>query len=452
MKNIISYIITILVVFSLGGCTKSSFKDVETLNKSSKQEEIKVDSNIIKENLTNISENIRNYGSDGEIKSSEYIKGKLTSYDYDVKFQTFDVYKQDLNSTLYSDNNINYLKSNIYNSEPLGEGRNIIANNKNFDKNKKTIYLTAHYDTTKDTKGVVDNASGTIAVLELARVLKNLDGDFNIKIVFFSAEEYFRSGSRYFVSNLTEEEKNNIAGCVNVDMVGEKNVGKIVMNSVTGNSNSLSILLDKLTQNKFELRDGGGSDEFSFYMGEIPAVSFWNDYRSGGRSSESAEDDLNSIDVESIKNFCESISKALTELTLDLYNDEIKDGKIIKSKITDNDIKSVGDFQINEKNEILLKNGYDVELEKIYKNKSNDKIVVKERSSRFLPETEFKQLIPFDSVNEDGYILKNTKNKYSIIYKLGFTYGEVSSNLDKKTMIDFFNNYCSSYSDYKIKY
>ena len=40
----------------------------------------------------------------------------------------------------------------------------------------------------------------------LARVLSDYNDEFNIGIVFFSAEEYFRSGSRKFVSSLDEDE------------------------------------------------------------------------------------------------------------------------------------------------------------------------------------------------------------------------------------------------------
>ena len=55
---------------------------------------------------------------------------------------------------------------------------------RNFDKNKKTLYLTAHYDSTSDTIGIVDNASGSATLLELARVLSDYNDEFNIGIVF----------------------------------------------------------------------------------------------------------------------------------------------------------------------------------------------------------------------------------------------------------------------------
>ncbi|UXZ09237.1 Zn-dependent exopeptidase M28 [Clostridium perfringens] len=72
---------------------------------------------------------------------------------------------------------------------------------------KKTLYLSAHYDSTDYTTGVIDNATGCVVLLELAKVLQNFEGDINIKFLFLDAEEYFRYGSKYFVSKLSDEEK-----------------------------------------------------------------------------------------------------------------------------------------------------------------------------------------------------------------------------------------------------
>src|SRR5699024_9077600 len=136
---------------------------------------------------------------------------------------------------------------NFYNSDSIGKARNIIATQRNFDKNKKTLYLTAHYDSTSDTIGIVDNASGSATVLELARVLSDYNDEFNIGIVLFSAKKYFRFESRKFVLNFYEDEKNNILGSINIDMVGEKVKGFIIMLTVNGENNIISIMMDKLT-------------------------------------------------------------------------------------------------------------------------------------------------------------------------------------------------------------
>lgn len=48
----------------------------------------------------------------------------------------------------------------------------------------------AHYDTAPLTQGASDNASGTAALLEAARLLKGRTGDWSVDFVAFSAEEY----------------------------------------------------------------------------------------------------------------------------------------------------------------------------------------------------------------------------------------------------------------------
>ncbi|MGL4741922.1 MAG: hypothetical protein ACRC41_14185, partial [Sarcina sp.] len=82
---------------------------------------------ILEESLKKISSNVRNFGSDGSIQTSEYLKEKLLEYDYDVTFQNFEIYKQDSNSTVYTKTNLEYLDLNPYNSKKLGTGRNVIA-------------------------------------------------------------------------------------------------------------------------------------------------------------------------------------------------------------------------------------------------------------------------------------------------------------------------------------
>ena len=51
------------------------------------------------------------------------------------------------------------------------------------------ITLTSHHDSVPGAPGANDNASGTAMVLELARVLKNLPTDTEVRFITFGAEE-----------------------------------------------------------------------------------------------------------------------------------------------------------------------------------------------------------------------------------------------------------------------
>ncbi|MDU7548429.1 MAG: M28 family peptidase [Clostridium perfringens] len=306
---------------------------------TSSKENISVDEENIINNLNEIGSNIRNFGSDGSQITANFFKNKLNEYGYDVEFQEFDIYKQNIDSTLYVKHSSDYFDFNPYNSDSLGKGRNIIAKKNNNSNNKKTLYLSAHYDSTDYTTGVIDNATGCVVLLELAKVLQNFEGDINIKFLFLDAEEYFRYGSKYFVSKLSDEEKNNIIGCINVDMVGEKNAGNIVMQTTSGNKNIISSLISKSLGDKFLLSEGGFSDDLSFYMGEIPVVTFANEKSNFNLDLEDKNTQINNVDTKIIKDFCEIITNFLSNLELNNYNEGLK--AIEKVESSEKDIRII---------------------------------------------------------------------------------------------------------------
>jgi hypothetical protein len=66
--------------------------------------------------------------------------------------------------------------------------------------------------------GADDNGSGIASVLECARVLSQLEFDFDVEFVLFCAEELFLSGSRAYVAS-REALGSNIIGVLNFDMI-----------------------------------------------------------------------------------------------------------------------------------------------------------------------------------------------------------------------------------------
>ena len=304
------------------------------------------------------------------------------------------------------------------------------------------MLFRSHYDSTSDTIGIVDNASGSATVLELARVLSDYNDEFNIGIVFFSAEEYFRSGSRKFVSSLDEDEKNNILGCINIDMVGEKGKGPIIMQTVNGENNIISIMMDKLTNKEFNLSGGGSSDDLSFYMGEIPVINLCNDYAKA-RLYDDAEDNIESIDFNQIKELCESILNAITDFKLSMYNKFLKDYKDIDLDIDENDIKLVGEFKLINKKETLIGNGYDVQKKYTYQNNEGKTCTIMSKSVKFIPKEQLNNLILLDEPNTDGYKFINEDKK--LVYQIGFNYGELQGNISSDELLKFFTGYYSKF-------
>ena len=72
------------MILLLTGCSESkklSTNQSEDNNQIKyKSKDITINENLLKENIKKISSNVRNYGSDGEIESSEYINNQLTLY------------------------------------------------------------------------------------------------------------------------------------------------------------------------------------------------------------------------------------------------------------------------------------------------------------------------------------------------------------------------------------
>jgi hypothetical protein len=110
------------------------------------------------------------------------------------------------------------------------EGSAAHDNNKN---NNHLILISAHYDSrTQDINqtnarapGADDNASGVAAVLELARILYQIDlRNNNIQFVLFSGEEQGQWGSTAYV-NYLQDNNVKLDLIINLDMVGYPALG-----------------------------------------------------------------------------------------------------------------------------------------------------------------------------------------------------------------------------------
>lgn len=221
------------------------------------------DVNTIFSKITNSS---RERGTKEEINIANYIKSQLDTIGYETEIFPFPVYKNNLKN-----HNLEFFNINPFNEKPLLTAHNIIAE-KNFDPNKKTIVISAHYDTTENNKGYLDNGSGTTALLELAKLLepliKNLD--YNIRFIFFSSEEYYLTGSKSYLLSLNEDELKNIMGCINIDMISSKKWRKLF---ISGEKSKLTDEFLK-TNSNFTLEDITNSDDISFDNKGIMSFTF----------------------------------------------------------------------------------------------------------------------------------------------------------------------------------
>lgn len=324
----------ILISFSLNGC--STLKDRSISKEEIKIEDEKVETQImvdeeeILSTIEDLSLKVRNFGTEGEKISAVKLKSKLESYGYDVDFQDFVVFDMGDNIRDYihsEDVNIFFNLNPTNSTSSIGTARNIIAKSKDFDVNKKTLYLSAHYDTTSGTTGVYDNATGVSAVVEIARNLQNYKNDeINIVYTIFSAEEYFKSGSRYYLSQLSNAEKDNIIGAINIDMIGYegfeypelKTVGPIEIILMQEDNNTLSDAFNNQFNEKYNINSelGGMSDDLSFSKLGIPTIYFADENFMTGFNieQESTNIQLEPVKVNAIYSFCEDIVEFVKNL------------------------------------------------------------------------------------------------------------------------------------------
>ena len=81
------------------------------------------------------------------------------------------------------------------------------------------LIIDGHYDTVNG-PGANDNGSGTVLILELARLLKDVDTEYSIKFIHFSGEEEGLIGSEFYVDNTVNPENLDIKLVLNIDEVG----------------------------------------------------------------------------------------------------------------------------------------------------------------------------------------------------------------------------------------
>lgn len=92
-------------------------------------------------------------------------------------------------------------------------------------RSDEIVILSAHLDSTSEDPGAFapgasDNASGSAALLEAARVLRYFRFERTIRLIFFTGEEQGLVGSRAYVQ---DHDVDSVVGVINLDMFGFDN-------------------------------------------------------------------------------------------------------------------------------------------------------------------------------------------------------------------------------------
>jgi len=107
-------------------------------------------------------------------------------------------------------------KDHLFN-EP--SGRNVLGIHKGVRFPDEQYIICAHYDAFSSSPGADDNASGTAAVLEAARVLSQVSTAYTILFALWDEEEIGMEGSKAY-ARLAVDSNEVIKGVINLDMIG----------------------------------------------------------------------------------------------------------------------------------------------------------------------------------------------------------------------------------------
>ena len=161
----------------------------------------------------------RHSGSKESIEAGQWIRDRLTALGYEVEFHDF-----------------------ALNGKTC---RNVVATRLGKTEPDTFLVLGAHYDSRARNlgdpraaaPGADDNASGTSGLLELARILSQVETGCSIRLIAFSGEEQGLVGSTSYARKAAAE-KHKIRAMLNMDMIGhptDKNKVEVMVESDRGN-------------------------------------------------------------------------------------------------------------------------------------------------------------------------------------------------------------------------
>ncbi|MFL5750027.1 MAG: M28 family peptidase, partial [Chloroflexota bacterium] len=105
--------------------------------------------------------------------------------------------------------------------KPNADDYNVIAESKGGDPNH-VLVVDAHLDAIYGA-GMLDNASGSATILDIAEQMKNVNPRNKLRFIWFGGEELGLLGSQYYVANLPKSEQNHIGYDLDADVTATPN-------------------------------------------------------------------------------------------------------------------------------------------------------------------------------------------------------------------------------------
>jgi Iap family predicted aminopeptidase len=185
-----------------------------------------------------------------------------------------------------------------------------------------TIALTAHFDHIGDDPGsfrfpgALDNASGTAAVLELARKLvkEKHPLPFNLLVCFLTGEESGHWGAKHLI----QHQPLPISAVINLDVLGlDPEFKDVRIGQITPEHWLSELTANILEENNVTVRRLKGNDDAAVFLNsKIPAIGI-GEYRLHkiGPNIHTPEDQIEAIHYEPLLMIIDIVSKLLTQIS-----------------------------------------------------------------------------------------------------------------------------------------
>src|SRR5574341_144506 len=205
----------------------------------------------------------------------------------------------------------------------------------------QTVVIGAHYDhlgrggfgalddpdsTGRVHNGADDNASGTAALIDIARRLARARPARTVVFVAFSGEELGTLGSTYYTKHPLPQPVDSIYAMLNLDMVGRLRERRLL---ALGSATAVEFpaLLDSLNRGdgsngggaiaRFDLKasgDGWGpSDHASFYAVKRPVLHFFTDLHGDYHRTTDDWDKINAVGITQVAAYVADLALALAD-------------------------------------------------------------------------------------------------------------------------------------------
>jgi aminopeptidase YwaD len=159
--------------------------------------------------------------------------------------------------------------------------------------------------------GADDNASGTAALIEIAKsLLKKAPKNNNYLIIHFSGEELGLLGSKYWLDHPTF--KGNFNYMINLDMVGRYDTARKITIGGFGTSSKWSEILTKTPTTLIAHYDSAGtgpSDHASFYRKDMPVLFMFTGSHPDYHKATDDWDKINYVGEKEVVRFVQDIIK-----------------------------------------------------------------------------------------------------------------------------------------------